>query len=494
MTSQTDDFAVLITAQQAWPEMERAVLAARSRITASFRIFNFATRLRSPEALDIGKTWADLILHVLARGVSFRLVLSDFDRIVGRPLHEMTQKSLKQAAGMREILSHDARERFEVISSLHPAQAGTIPRLALLPFLLRKARHGAQRLNPARLTRPAVGVDPREVPDIHTVTHHQKIAVIDGEILFIGGLDLNERRFDTPSHDQPSRQTWMDVQIMMRGAAATEAARHIDGFLDQITGEVVPPESKLIRRTLSAPRKFGFWALSPQTVLREIEEDYIHAFETAHQFLYLETQYFRSTILARALARAARRNPDLRVILVLPALPDDVAFGRSFDLDAKYGMALQSDCTNRIIDAFGERLCIASPVQKRLAAREAASVLAGSPIIYVHSKVLIKDDSMALVGSANMNGRSMRWDTEAALRLDEKTQVSQLWHAINEHWWTAPPSEARAVGTAAEWWCREVARNTVRQPESRSGFLVSHDPYNMSDHNQPLPGVTENVV
>jgi len=45
-----------------------------------------------------------------------------------------------------------------------------------------------------------------------------------------------------------------------------------------------------------------------------------------------------------------------------------------------------------------------------------------------------------------------------------------------------------------DWWRREVARNGVRLPQKRTGFLVPHDPSNMKDLQQPLPGATEDIV
>ena len=44
------DFEVLITADEAWPAFERAVLAARKHVVAGFRIFDLSTGLRSAEA------------------------------------------------------------------------------------------------------------------------------------------------------------------------------------------------------------------------------------------------------------------------------------------------------------------------------------------------------------------------------------------------------------------------------------------------------------
>ncbi|MBC7140710.1 MAG: hypothetical protein H5U18_00880, partial [Rhodobacteraceae bacterium] len=52
-------FETLLTAEQAYPALEREFLGARAEIWASFRIFDLTTRLRSDEAREVGKTWID---------------------------------------------------------------------------------------------------------------------------------------------------------------------------------------------------------------------------------------------------------------------------------------------------------------------------------------------------------------------------------------------------------------------------------------------------
>ncbi|MGR3760263.1 phospholipase D family protein [Roseobacteraceae bacterium NS-SX3] len=483
---------MLITAEQAWPAFERAVLAAKREISASFRLFDFDTALISPEALEVAQTWAGLIEHAVRRGVRFRLVISDFDPVMAAPLHAAAEKTLAQARVIAERLGHDHAQQFSVTASLHPARAGILPRLAFSPFVLRKLN----KLKP-RYRRWATGSPAgRLLPDLRPVSHHQKLAVIDREVLYIGGLDLNARRYDTQDHQLPAHRTWADVQLLLRGPEAEEAAGHLDRFLDEISLRKTPPEGRHIRRTLSAPRRLGFWALSPKTLLSEIEEDHLAAFEKAEQMIYLETQFLRSSAIADGLAAAARRNPGLSLILVLPALPEDVAFEGNSDLDARYGMALQGQALDKVMEAFGPRACIASPVQRRMAARDTPAVLAGSPVIYVHSKVLITDQSFAMVGSANLNGRSMRWDTEAALRITEPQRIAALWEALQQHWWQDPalPAAAGDPAQAAGWWWQEIRRNHVRRPENRRGLLVPHDPENLAELEQPLPGATEDIV
>lgn len=481
------EFSVLVTAEQAWPAFERAVLAAKQEITASFRLFDFSTPLLSPEARKTGDTWAELIADALRRGVHVRLVVSDFDPVMAAPLHLAAQNTLAQASKIAQGLSPEQSTRLSVTAALHPARAGILPRLAFSPFVLRKLRKLPRRLRPSAAE--------TGLPQLHPVSHHQKVAVIDREILYIGGLDQNRRRYDTLSHDQPAFKTWADVQLLLRGPEAEEAAGHLDSFLEDIAARRQPAAGRQIRRTLSVPRRAGFWALSPKTVLREIEEDHLTAFQKARHLIYLETQFLRSSVIARGLADAARRNPDLSLILILPGLPEDVAFDGNQELDARYGMALQAEALEKVSAAFGSRACIASPVQPRMAARDAPSVLAGSPLIYLHSKALITDRDFALVGSANLNGRSMRWDSEAALRITSRGRIRQLWQALAGHWWQEDlPDQALDPARAAAWWQDEIRRNQVRRPEARRGFLVPHDPGRMAELQQPLPGATEDIV
>ncbi|WP_092066403.1 phospholipase D family protein [Poseidonocella pacifica] len=489
------DFEVMVTAEQAWPVFEREVLAAREEISCGFRVFDLATPLLSDAAREVGETWFDLLAHVLSRGVRFHLVLSDFDPVMATDLHEATWRTMRQAAALAEVVGPEAARRLRVIPSMHPTRAGALPRLTMMPFALRKMREQLRKIRGIRRRRQAVGLDPDTWPELYSVSHHQKIAVFDRESLYIGGLDLNPRRYDTREHHRPAAETWSDLQILIRGPEAEEAARHLETFLAVIHVEQEAETGVLVRRTLSAPRAMGFWALSPRSVLTEIQDDHLAAFERAQHLIYIETQFLRSSVIAGGLAQAAKDNPDLRLICILPGLPEDVAYDGNDGLDARFGMALQAQAIKRVSEAFEDRAVFASPVQPRFAARESDAVLSGSPMIHVHNKLLITDRDFAMVGSANLNGRSMRWDTETAVRLEDPDRVRRVWEAVCAHWWRGElPADAATPEAAQPWWRDEIIRNGVRRPESRKGFLVPHDPERREDLQQSLPGATEDIV
>ena len=267
-------FEVLVTAAQAWPAFERAVLGAKKEVRASFRIFDFSTALLSPEARAIGETWADLVEHIVARGVDFHLVISDFDPVMGQELHQKTKRSVAQAQAIAARLARRATSdpvgHLQVEGAMHPARAGLLPRLAFGPFVKMKK---TQNLDHSQSSPSEDAPGDEVLPEVRPVTHHQKLAVIDERLLYVGGLDLNDRRRDTLKHDLPSQETWADVQLLVSGPEAREAAHYLRHFQRYVAGKETPPEGQLIRRTISAPRRFGFWAVSPRTVLREIEDE-----------------------------------------------------------------------------------------------------------------------------------------------------------------------------------------------------------------------------
>ena len=512
------DVDIFVTASEAYPAFERAVLGAREEIVAGFRIFDFATRLRSPEGRAVGRDWFDLLLDALRRGVAIRILLSDFDPVVGTALHGSTWRSMRAAAGLAEMAPEGAR--LEVVAALHPAGIGMPARLALWPRvrgLVRSRLHVAAERGEAvavrflddhpHLARFAGGTAGRLRPNVLApptlwpVTHHQKVCAIDGRVAYVGGLDLNDRRWDTPAHDRPAEETWYDVQLLIRDVGTAEALRtHLGEFVAVTEGEQAPtPLGGRILRTLSARVRGRPTLLAPDPVLTEIEGALLDAIASARRTIYLETQFLRDRRIARALAAAGRQNPDLRLMVVLPAAPEDVAFEGTTRADARFGEYLQASCLRKLRRAYRSRLLVASPVQPRAAmagARDRA-VLFGAPIVYVHAKVSVIDERLAIVGSANLNGRSLRWDTEVAVPLLDPVAVARLRRRLLAHWLGqdagARPELLEGPDVLARW-KRLVSENAHLAPEARTGFLVPHSSRASRLFGKSLPAVPEEMV
>ena len=88
-----------------------------------------------------------------------------------------------------------------------------------------------------RGTRVQCALDSHERP-MHC--HHEKLVIVDGEVAFVGGIDLTSLggdRFDTSDHPMRGRLGWHDASSRVRGPAVADVAAHFDARWREVTGE-----------------------------------------------------------------------------------------------------------------------------------------------------------------------------------------------------------------------------------------------------------------
>ncbi len=251
-------------------------------------------------------------------------------------------------------------------------------------------------------------------------SHHQKIVVIDDCFAFCGGIDMTGDRWDTREHrdGDPGRRRpggqpyppWHDATTAIEGPAAArlgELARdrwHIAGgnALEPIAGDcdfwpdALVPQFHNVDVAISRSRP----VLPKLEAIREIERLYLDMIKAARRFIYAESQYFASRVIAEAIARRLDEPDGPEIVIINPITANgwlepiamDSARGRLFE-------ALRRRDTHR-------RLRIYHPFT------------AGGEAIYVHAKIMIVDEDMIRVGSSNMNNRSLRLDTECDVTID----------------------------------------------------------------------------
>lgn len=504
----------LITAEQAYPVFERCFLEATKRVRMSFRVFDPFTQLHSESARKIGEIWFDLIAHKLREGLEVEIAITDFDPIAVNAMHAMTWDAMRGLIAAGEASGHP--ERLKLRAAMHPARVGAVPRALLWYQTWSRLRDTARQIGALpeeereEMLRLRPGLEGHlayrggqlvakrwPIPELYLATHHQKLAIFDDRWLYIGGLDLDDRRYDTLRHDRPAQETWHDVQLLMGGSAVADAHRHLDSYLAVNSGGTPEPTGRVIR-TLSAHRSPAVLRMSPERKVSEIFDAQRNVFSGARDLLYIETQFMRDRNLARELARAAHAQPDLGLVLVLPAAPEDAAFSAA-GVDARYGDYLQARCVRKIARAFGDRALIVSPAAPRRATKEDRGPRARiwrAPIIYVHAKVTIADGRDAIVSSANLNGRSMHWDTEAGVRLSSGVEVMPLMEACMSHWMgpDALPREGESGRALVARWRGMVHADRAEVPELRKGFLLPYPLRPAWRLGRNLPGVPEAMV
>lgn len=242
-----------------------------------------------------------------------------------------------------------------------------------------------------------------------THCHHQKAVVIDGQIGFVGGLDLTTLegdRWDVPGHPLRRGRGWHDVALEIRGEAVADIERNFAQRWAAVTGERDLPHRE--------PQIDPAWQ-TPCQIIRTIPKRvypfarkgifgiaaaYRDAIARARRFIYLENQYLWSPEIVEGLADALTRVQDdaFRIVVVLPARAD---FGK-YDNDQQIDRLREIDAGRGRFHAFS--LYSGGPSAGR-------GGFGFSPI-YVHAKVAIIDDEWYAIGSANLNRRGLATDSE----------------------------------------------------------------------------------
>lgn len=259
-------------------------------------------------------------------------------------------------------------------------------------------------------------------------SHHQKVVVIDDALAFVGGLDLSKDRWDRPGHhpDDPVRvnhegQRYRpnhDVQVLVSGQAAHYMGELVrqrwrraggdGGRLPELGNQASPcwPEgvvADLRQVTVGFSRTMP--AYGEQQEIREIEQFYLDAIAAARQSIYIENQYFTAPVIVDALVRRLAEPDGPEVVIVVPQQTDGWLSQLSMDL-----LRARAFRELRRVDHHS-RLLICYPHRHGLA---------GENSVKVHAKLMVVDNRLLHVGSANLNNRSMGIDTECDVTIEAR--------------------------------------------------------------------------
>lgn len=258
-------------------------------------------------------------------------------------------------------------------------------------------------------------------------SQHQKIVVVDDAVAFVGGFDLAMSRWDTRAHapNDPRRKNasdrphgpFHDVQMLVDGDAARALGELARVRWRRATGETLaateaagdpwPPTVRPDVRDVNVAiaRTEPAWRGRPE--VREVESLFVDMIAAARRSLYLEQQYLTSSHIAEALEARLCTTDCPEMIVVVP-----------------------QHCSGWLED--GTMGVLRSRILERLHAADRHGRLhvlyprvPDAPMVNVHAKVMIVDDAMLRIGSANLSNRSMGVDTECdlAIEADDGTHV-----------------------------------------------------------------------
>ena len=206
--------------------------------------------------------------------------------------------------------------------------------------------------------------------------NHRKILVIDGEVAYVGGMNLNNHYF----------YQWRDTHLRITGPII---ARLQASFMDSWIGsggtfrhplheyisrdypqEEAPFRDKLLQEVVSAP----------EFARRAAQEAFEWILNNARDYVYIQTPYLvLPDSMLQALKNAVNRGVDVQ--LMLPKEVDTPFMGPTnrlfFHACLKAGI--------RLFERGGE---------------------------FIHAKTLVADDSLTIIGGSNMDYRSFDLNCE----------------------------------------------------------------------------------
>lgn len=221
---------------------------------------------------------------------------------------------------------------------------------------------------------------------------HRKIVVIDGKVAFTGGINLADEYIN----EKPRFGHWKDTGVMIKGDAVE---RFTYMFLEMWDESEKQPEAyeRYCLPENSAKPSDGFvipYSVCPLGPERVGERVYLEIINTAHTYVHIMTPYLiLDHQMMMALTYAAKRG--VEIIIIMPHIPDK-----------KYAFYLAKTYYNQLLEA-GVRICEYEPG-------------------FVHAKVFVADGTKAVVGTVNLDYRSLYHHFECGLVLYENSQVSVI--------------------------------------------------------------------
>jgi phosphatidylserine/phosphatidylglycerophosphate/cardiolipin synthase-like enzyme/uncharacterized membrane protein YdjX (TVP38/TMEM64 family) len=268
--------------------------------------------------------------------------------------------------------------------------------------------------------------------DTHPVagSHHQKIVVIDDALAFIGGIDLTVRRWDESTHapDDVRRVAYgkpyppfHDLMVALDGEAAKSLATLARERWRNATGQRLKPVSaggghdpwpSALEPLLAGVEVAIARTMPPRGELpavREVERLYLDMIASAKQSIYIENQYFTAPRIAAALEKRLAEPDGPEVVLVLRLL--------------SHGW-LEEHTMHILRTRLIERLRKNDRHGRFRVYYPHVPGLAEGCCLDVHSKLMIVDDRILRVGSANLCNRSFGLDTEADVAIEARGRPS----------------------------------------------------------------------
>ncbi|KAM9089333.1 phospholipase D1 isoform 2-T3 [Megaptera novaeangliae] len=270
-------------------------------------------------------------------------------------------------------------------------------------------------------------------------------------------------------HSTP-RMPWHDISSAVHGKAARDVARH---FIQRWNfTKIMKPKYRSLSYPFLLPksqttahelkyqvpgsvhanvqllRSAADWSAGIKYHEESIHAAYVYVIENSKHYIYIENQFFISCAddkvvfnkvgdaIAQRILKAHRESQRYRVYVVIPLLPGfegDISTGGGNALQAIMHFNYRTMCRgeNSILGQLKAEIGNQWINYISFCGLRTHAELEGNlvtELVYVHSKLLIADDNTVIIGSANINDRSMlgKRDSEMAVIVQDTETVPSV--------------------------------------------------------------------
>jgi cardiolipin synthase len=258
--------------------------------------------------------------------------------------------------------------------------------------------------------------------------NHRKLLVIDDDVAFFGGMNVVDTTQGAgPGGDLPASAGWRDVHLRLEGPLQREVADSCDRSWRRAHGEPLPGRPAPYRRAwlLSGEESIQFFDSGPGLKHTRAARLFARLMRGARRRISFSMAYFLPVgRVLRELLRAPRRGVPVRV--VVPGASD---------------VPLVQHATRHLYPYL---------LRRRIRVWERQTNM-------LHSKVMVVDNAWSVVGSCNLDARSL-WINFEFLAVIHSRRLARVLNGVIAH------EIARSKRITAEsfregsWWRRLVNR------------------------------------
>ncbi len=243
--------------------------------------------------------------------------------------------------------------------------------------------------------------------------NHRKIIIVDGKYAFTGGINIGDEYINKIKRFGH----WLDTGIKIEGKAVNTFIAMFCSMWEFTTKKEIDIKSKFAHHNEFKDGYYVPYCDDPLDNTNTAQGVYMQIIGTAQKYVYIETPYLiLDSAMISALCLAAKSEIDVRIIT--PHIPDKW-----------YVHPVTQYYYSELLDA-GVKIYEYSPG-------------------FIHSKLFVSDDSVATVGTVNMDYRSFNFHFECGVWFSGAKSVNEIKNnflstlkdceeIINEEWKKRP--------------------------------------------------------